>query len=185
MWSHRNGAYAIVDFKRFRRNQRMAWSSKSKSVVSRILERDGHKCTYCGATDNLSVDHIVPISRGGLHDDSNLVTACRECNSGKGNKTVAEWEQVKSERIAAAAAKEERRKAKEERRKAKEVRNQPRVDWMNWAVGKTEQEVVANTARCRVRFRDGIQLPRTIAMNLTWRPNIDVVNGIVTAAYFG
>jgi len=52
-----------------------------------ILTRDGYRCTYCGATAKearLHVDHVVSVRDGGTDDESNLVTACRECNLGKG-----------------------------------------------------------------------------------------------------
>lgn len=54
-----------------------------------ILERDKFTCQYCGrkAPDViLVVDHIIPVSKGGLNDVSNLATACSECNSQKSNK---------------------------------------------------------------------------------------------------
>ena len=58
----------------------------SKSKRFEILQRDRFRCQYCGASANettLEVDHIVPVSKGGSDDDSNLITACWECNSGK------------------------------------------------------------------------------------------------------
>lgn len=51
-----------------------------------ILQRDGFKCGYCGATadeSRLEVDHITARARGGTDDDRNLVTACFDCNRGK------------------------------------------------------------------------------------------------------
>lgn len=56
----------------------------------RVLERDGFKCTYCGSDQRLEVDHIVPRSRGGSNDDSNLTTACWRCNSGKSDIPLQE-----------------------------------------------------------------------------------------------
>lgn len=53
-----------------------------------VFERDGYTCQYCGAkapSVELHVDHIVPVSKGGTNDLSNLVTACAECNLGKSN----------------------------------------------------------------------------------------------------
>lgn len=55
-----------------------------------VLERDEHQCQYCGAPAT-SVDHMLPQSRGGTDDLSNLVAACRACNGGKRNKTADEW----------------------------------------------------------------------------------------------
>ena len=48
-------------------------------------------CAYCGATDNLSLDHLIPRLRGGEDAADNLVTACRSCNSSKGSRDLLEW----------------------------------------------------------------------------------------------
>lgn len=57
-----------------------------------IFERDGYRCVYCGDKPNeLECDHVVPVSRGGSNDPSNLATACVPCNRSKGGKTVEEW----------------------------------------------------------------------------------------------
>jgi len=53
-----------------------------------IKARDGHKCVYCGSTENLTVDHIRPKSKGGTDTADNLVTACRPCNQAKGSMHV-------------------------------------------------------------------------------------------------
>ena len=55
-----------------------------------ILERDGFLCRYCGGPAN-TVDHVVPVERGGSHDPLNLVAACSRCNESKGAKTLQEW----------------------------------------------------------------------------------------------
>ena len=53
-----------------------------------IKARDGHKCVYCGSTENLTVDHVRPKSKGGTDTADNLVTACRPCNQAKGSMHV-------------------------------------------------------------------------------------------------
>jgi hypothetical protein len=56
-----------------------------------ILQRDGYRCVYCGATPSiheLVVDHIVPIKDGGTRDLRNLVTACIPCNAGKSDRRL-------------------------------------------------------------------------------------------------
>lgn len=55
-----------------------------------VRERDGGACVYCGARKYLSLDHLIAVSRGGSGDESNLVTACRSCNSRKGARTPDE-----------------------------------------------------------------------------------------------
>lgn len=53
-------------------------------VQRAVYERDGHRCTKCGATDDLTLDHIFPWSRGGADSIGNLRVLCRPCNSSKG-----------------------------------------------------------------------------------------------------
>lgn len=59
-----------------------------------IFARDKWKCQYCGKTsrDNktVTIDHVLPRSRGGDSSWTNLVTACNRCNTAKGNKTPKE-----------------------------------------------------------------------------------------------
>ncbi|WP_339765059.1 HNH endonuclease [uncultured Sulfitobacter sp.] len=62
-----------------------------QSLRKRIYARDGNKCHYCGSTQRLSLDHVVPQSRGGPHTDDNLVTCCKSCNSAKRDKGYLEF----------------------------------------------------------------------------------------------
>ena len=56
-----------------------------------ILARDAHTCQYCGTQGHdLTVDHVVPRHRGGLHAWENVVAACRTCNHRKGGKLLEE-----------------------------------------------------------------------------------------------
>jgi 5-methylcytosine-specific restriction endonuclease McrA len=55
-----------------------------------VLRRDGNRCVYCGSNQNLTLDHVVPRSQGGKDTWGNLVAACQECNTLKGNRTPEE-----------------------------------------------------------------------------------------------
>ena len=56
-----------------------------------LFHRDGHRCQYCGCSgDRLSIDHVMPRSRGGEHCWDNVTTACLRCNVHKGNRTPRE-----------------------------------------------------------------------------------------------
>ncbi|GAA0146264.1 hypothetical protein Leryth_012260 [Lithospermum erythrorhizon] len=55
-----------------------------------VLLRDDFTCQYCSSGDKLTIDHVIPIARGGEWTWENLVTACASCNSKKGHKTLAE-----------------------------------------------------------------------------------------------
>jgi 5-methylcytosine-specific restriction endonuclease McrA len=56
----------------------------------RIYKRDNNQCVYCGSEKNLTIDHIIPRSRGGKNSWVNLVTCCSYCNLKKANKTPEE-----------------------------------------------------------------------------------------------
>lgn len=60
----------------------------SNTIRDRIKERDGMKCNYCGDTDELQVDHIIPVSKGGNSTDDNLQIICKKCNVLKSNHLV-------------------------------------------------------------------------------------------------
>lgn len=73
--------------------ERVPWT-EWKAIRDRVLERDNHQCKYCGARGGsveLEVDHVIPISKGGTHEFSNLVTACKDCNLSKHGKVLLEW----------------------------------------------------------------------------------------------
>lgn len=55
-----------------------------------IMKRDRYTCQYCGLKSGLTLDHVMPKSRGGRDSWENLVTACDECNVKKGNRTPDE-----------------------------------------------------------------------------------------------
>ena len=58
-----------------------------------VLARDAYTCQYCGSQPNraiLTIDHVLPRSRGGGKRWENVVAACRPCNQRKGNRTPKE-----------------------------------------------------------------------------------------------
>ena len=61
-----------------------------------ILDQYHHRCAYCGRKmDKLTMDHVIPLSRGGKHSANNVVPACGHCNFSKSAKTPEEWVGVK------------------------------------------------------------------------------------------
>ena len=59
----------------------------------RLFARDRQICGYCGShfsEGELTVEHITPVSRGGRHEWTNVVTACRSCNTRKGSRRPEE-----------------------------------------------------------------------------------------------
>jgi len=55
-----------------------------------VFRRDGHRCVYCGTGQDLTLDHLVPRAKGGGTQWNNVVTACRRCNSQKGDLDLEE-----------------------------------------------------------------------------------------------
>jgi 5-methylcytosine-specific restriction endonuclease McrA len=68
------------------------------SDIATVLARG--ECWYCGATDQLTIDHIVPVSKGGTHELSNLRCGCADCNNAKRVMSVAQFRDW-AERLAA------------------------------------------------------------------------------------
>ena len=58
-------------------------------IAERFALFDG--CAYCGADEKLTLDHVVALNDGGLHVASNLVGACKSCNSGKKDRPAEAW----------------------------------------------------------------------------------------------
>ncbi len=86
------GELEAMDSKPVRDNVQslMPRASIPKGLRYAVLHRDGFRCRYCGASPGdgvvLHIDHIIPVSCGGLDDESNLATSCQACNLGKGNR---------------------------------------------------------------------------------------------------
>ena len=57
-----------------------------ESVRIAVFERNGFKCLHCDKPTDLTIDHIIPLVKGGTNDLENLQTLCRSCNSRKGIK---------------------------------------------------------------------------------------------------
>jgi hypothetical protein len=57
---------------------------------SMVYKRDNYECQYCGIKQKLTIDHVVPRSKGGKDTWQNLVACCEPCNLKKGNKLLRE-----------------------------------------------------------------------------------------------
>jgi 5-methylcytosine-specific restriction endonuclease McrA len=67
-------------------------SSEAKRLWRRqIREKWEHKCAYCGSEEKLTIDHIVPQSKGGMDFTKNVVCCCHSCNQDKGHTPWEDW----------------------------------------------------------------------------------------------
>ncbi len=75
------------------RERRRAWELRQSQWWKRQLDRG--RCYYCGKPfppHKLTMDHIVPLSRGGKSNKGNVVPACKDCNNKKKYMLPIEWE---------------------------------------------------------------------------------------------
>ena len=73
--------------RRARKNENKAFKVSKKELIKLY----NSPCFYCGSLNKITLDHVVPISRGGSHGIGNLVPACSFCNGSKHNKFLVEW----------------------------------------------------------------------------------------------
>jgi 5-methylcytosine-specific restriction endonuclease McrA len=78
-----------------RRRRARIRSADSPGVLERdwcrLVERYRGSCAYCGQREQLTMDHVVPISRGGRHAIGNVLPACFPCNASKRDDFLAAW----------------------------------------------------------------------------------------------
>jgi 5-methylcytosine-specific restriction endonuclease McrA len=74
-----------------------------QATIAQVTTRDIRKlmhsrCIYCGSAENITVDHVIPLARGGSHSIGNLTSACKTCNSKKRDSFIMEWRKRESPR---------------------------------------------------------------------------------------
>lgn len=70
---------------------RMVYRHKVPYSKKNVLVRDQHRCCYCGIkSKTLTIDHVIPRSRGGMTDFDNCVACCKKCNDLKAARTPRE-----------------------------------------------------------------------------------------------
>jgi hypothetical protein len=90
-WRSKNPEKVQEEFTRYR-------TRKKQNGIFSIIKKDMRKllatsnCFYCHTEmSKPTLDHVIPVSRGGQHSIGNLVASCGSCNSSKGGKTIMEW----------------------------------------------------------------------------------------------
>jgi 5-methylcytosine-specific restriction endonuclease McrA len=79
----------LREYNHKRRAQIVASRGEATAATIRVLLTE--PCVYCDSMENIEIDHIVPLARGGTHTPENLAPACRSCNRSKGAKLLSEW----------------------------------------------------------------------------------------------
>ena len=109
-----NSSYEPLQFTNWRRAIILLFKEKAKVISKRVIrlvnyvripfmrgkdtvptrtqiyKRDDYECQYCGSKKDLTIDHIIPRSRGGKDTWENLVACCYKCNTKKGNFLLSE-----------------------------------------------------------------------------------------------
>ncbi len=84
----------FVEFVNFAGAEKPTWQDRfanrrvPDSMRAAVLMRDGGRCRKCRRAIKLEMDHIVPVSKGGKTEESNLQTLCQPCNRAKSRKLV-------------------------------------------------------------------------------------------------
>lgn len=78
--------------KQYMFNLHVSSSSEAKRLWKKsIKEKWKNQCAYCGTNEKLTIDHIVPRSRGGLDESKNVLCSCEQCNHSKGFSDWDDW----------------------------------------------------------------------------------------------
>jgi len=83
-------------FDRFQRKSRIGRHKVPDDIRYEVYLRDDYTCQYCGSKpdpSDLTIDHLVPLSRGGLDEVVNYVTCCRQCNQRKSDIPLEQFAQ--------------------------------------------------------------------------------------------
>ena len=92
----RSRAWSKANPERRRNMGHVRRARKRANGVFVVLEKDLRRlysspCAGCGSREKVTIDHVVPISRGGRHSIGNMQPMCRRCNSSKNDRLMVEW----------------------------------------------------------------------------------------------
>lgn len=90
-------AFKLRDQKRRARKANAAGNCTPEQLQARF-DYHGNRCVYCGSEEDLTIEHLIPLSKGGTNWPANLAPACKSCNSRKNShKTFVEFKAEKSQ----------------------------------------------------------------------------------------
>ena len=103
-WRENNKEHDLAYNRAYRQANKEIWSAKERKRRAKMKANQNFKiskkqlkklylgpCYYCKVDEKMTLDHVVPIDRGGSHSIGNLVPACGNCNFSKGKKLLMEW----------------------------------------------------------------------------------------------
>lgn len=91
--------YCIECLNEYKRHDSLVRRFREMNLLHQLTPEQWHeankyfnnRCAYCYGKDDITHDHVVPISKGGHYIKCNIIPACRICNSSKGNRNMEEW----------------------------------------------------------------------------------------------
>lgn len=88
-WRNKNKALMAA----YQRARTAAKKGNGRYAITRkdLQKLYAQPCIYCGSKQNIEIDHVIPIARGGTHGIGNLTSACRKCNRSRQDKLIMEW----------------------------------------------------------------------------------------------
>lgn len=95
LWLQNKPGYNASKVKAY--NLRKSGTKVFEISASTIVAMRKKSCFYCGKQNAGTIDHVIPLSRGGTHSIGNLVPACHSCNSRKNNRFLIVWRIQKGE----------------------------------------------------------------------------------------
>lgn len=88
-WNEANPEAHVLAEQRRRARKAANGGELSLAEWRQVLEAHGHRCAACGCDGKMTLDHVVPLAKGGRHEVANVQPLCRSCNSGKGARDWA------------------------------------------------------------------------------------------------
>jgi 5-methylcytosine-specific restriction endonuclease McrA len=74
-----------------KRRNLLSGSNIAPQEIKDLIKNSNSRCHYCNSSQEIQIDHYIPLSKGGSHNINNLVVACKECNLAKKDKLPEDW----------------------------------------------------------------------------------------------
>ena len=92
-WSKANPENRRANTRNYQAKKHNNGGTHTEEDIKLLLNLSGHQCQRpeCSATEDLEIDHVIPLSRGGRNDITNLQVLCKSCNCSKGNRHSTDY----------------------------------------------------------------------------------------------